>query len=212
MLKKKITAAFKSNPSAQIYTLEALMALLLIIGVIIFTVQATSLTPLTSSTANAHIEAQLQILGQDMLNSLDYAEYGQDSPLKRDILNWDGAYYTWDSCEYSSVNGDVLTNSSTAEILKTVAAGKGIAHNVEVAWLREDLKDSHKYTYRWEKYIYNGEPSDNAVIITKRILLSDTDFPNMDPSSFRQNTGIRDADTGTDFYNVVDVKLTLWRM
>lgn len=196
----------KSNLSAQLHTLEALMALLLVIGVIIYTVQATSLTPLTSSTANAHIEAQLQILGQDMLNSLDHSEYGQDSPLKKDILNWNGKYYTWNSQQYGSTSGENLTNSSTAEVLRSVAVGRGIAHNVEFAWIEEDG------TMRSMRYIYNGEPSDNAVIITKRVLLSDSDFPDTDPTSFRQNSGIRDADQSTDLYNLIDVKLTLWRM
>ncbi len=196
----------KSNQSAQLHTLEALMALLLVIGVIIYTVQATSLTPLTSSTANAHIEAQLQILGQDMLNSLDHSEYGQDSPLKQDILNWNGKYYTWDSQQYRSKSGENLTNSSIAEVLRSVAVGRGIAHNVEFAWIEEGG------TMRSMPYIYNGEPSDNAVVITKRVLLSDSDFPEMNSTSFRQNSGIRDADQSTDLYNLIDVKLTLWRM
>jgi hypothetical protein len=188
----------KSNQSAQLHTLEALMALLLVIGVIIYTVQATSLTPLTSSTANAHIESQLQILGQDMLNSLDYAEYGQDSLLKTDILNWDGAYYTWDSQNYRAKTGAVLANSSTAELLEIVAVRRGIAHNVEFSWVQENGR------VKTMPYIYNGEPSDNAVIITKRLLLSNSDHPN--------TTRIPESDTGTDFYNLIDVKLTLWRM
>ncbi|MDP2216237.1 MAG: hypothetical protein Q8J68_02980 [Methanolobus sp.] len=206
MEKKKGQTSLKSSSSAQLHTLEALMALLLVIGVIIYTVQATSLTPLTSSTANAHIESQLQILGQDMLSTLDYAEYGQDSPLKTDILSWNGKYYTWDSNQYRSTSGDNLSNSSTANILKSVAIGRGIAHNVEFAWIEEGG------TMRTMPYIYNGEPSDNAVVITKRVLLSDSDFPDKDPTSFRKSSGILDADQSTDFYNLIDVKLTLWRM
>lgn len=194
---RRSSSSVESSPFAQIYTLEALMALLLIIGVIVFTVQATSLTPLTSSTANAHIEAQLQILGQDMLNSLDYAEYGQDSPLKKDILSWNGTYYTWDSQNYRAKSGIVLTNSSTAKLLETVAVKKGIAHNVELSWIEENGR------VKTMPYIYNGEPSDNAVIITKRVLLSNSDLPNII---------IQDSDASTDFYNVIDVKLILWRM
>ncbi|MDN5308837.1 MAG: hypothetical protein PWP14_231 [Methanolobus sp.] len=194
---RRSSSSVESSPFAQIYTLEALMALLLIIGVIVFTVQATSLTPLTSSTANAHIEAQLQILGQDMLNSLDYAEYGQDSLLKKDVLSWNGTYYTWDSQNYRAKNGNVLISSSTAELLEAIAVKKGIAHNVEFSWIEGNGR------VKTMPYIYNGEPSDNAVIITKRVLLSDSDFP---------SAIIQDSDTATDFYNVIDVKLTLWRM
>lgn len=209
MEKKKGETSLKSSSSAQLHTLEALMTLLLVIGVIIYTVQATSLTPLTSSTANAHIESQLQIIGQDMLNSLDYAEYGQDSPLKKDILDWNGAQYTWNSVQYfANTNRELdpsekVLDSSTTEILKTVAITRGIAHNVEFSWIDE------VGAMRSMPYIYNGEPSDNAVIITKRVLFSDSD---MNTTSFRQSTGILDADDSSDFYNLIDVKLTLWRM
>ncbi|TGC07302.1 DUF7288 family protein [Methanolobus halotolerans] len=212
MADKESCDRLRSDSSAQLHTLEALMALLLIIGVIVFTVQATSLTPLTSSTANAHIEAQLQILGQDILNSLDYAEYGQDSPLKKDILDWNGAQYTWNSTEYHAntnrvVNSsEIMLNSSTATILESIAIKKGIAHNLEITWIEKSG------TSRSMPYIYNGEPSDNAVIVTKRVLLSDSDFPGTNSSDFRSNTGIVDADDTTDFYNLIDVKLTMWRM
>ncbi len=180
------------------------MALIIVIGVIVFTVQATSLTPLTSSTANAHIEAQLQILGQDMLTVLDHSKSGQNSSLKEDILNWDGEKYTWNSTEYVSQNNNILLNSSTSDLLKAVIVPKGIAHNVEFCIINDGG------TTTTLPYIYNGEPSDNAVIVSRRVLLSNSDI--QDIPLFRSETGIYDADTSTDFYNLIDVKMTLWRM
>ncbi|WP_230375373.1 hypothetical protein [Methanolobus vulcani] len=185
------------------HTLEALIVVIIITGVIIFTVQATSLTPLTSSTANAHIEAQLQTIGQDILTVLDHTSQGQNSSLKEDILNWNREEYTWNSTAYCSEQNNTL-NSNTAEILGSVIVPKGIAHNVEFTY----ISDSESVVTL--AYIYSGEPSDNAVTISRRVLLSNSDMS--DSSVFQSTTGIQDADTSTDFYNLIDVKMTLWRM
>ncbi|TQD28248.1 hypothetical protein FKV42_00835 [Methanolobus vulcani] len=195
--------SLRAEISAQLHTLEALIVVIIITGVIIFTVQATSLTPLTSSTANAHIEAQLQTIGQDILTVLDHTSQGQNSSLKEDILNWNREEYTWNSTAYCSEQNNTL-NSNTAEILGSVIVPKGIAHNVEFTY----ISDSESVVTL--AYIYSGEPSDNAVTISRRVLLSNSDMS--DSSVFQSTTGIQDADTSTDFYNLIDVKMTLWRM
>ncbi|WP_406660503.1 hypothetical protein V7O66_11725 [Methanolobus sp. ZRKC3] len=196
----------KNDTFAQMHTLEALMAALIMVGIIVFTVQATSLTPLTSSTANAHIEAQLQAMGQDMLNVLSYSPYGDDSDLKKDIINWDGKEYVWDGNQYESIDSQnkTLDNSSFVDILSFIAIPRGIAHNVDLAWVNDNGISSSK------AYIYNGDPSNNAVIVSKKLVLSNTDVG--DASAFFATTGIADADDSTDFYNIVNVRLTLWRM
>lgn len=188
------------------HTLEAVMASLIMIAIIVFTVQATSLTPLTSSTANAHIEAQLQTMGQDMLNALSYSANGQDSDLKTDILNWDGEQYVWNGTVYKTVRTPAheLPSSSLAKTLKFIAVTRGIAHNVHFSWVNEEGVTSSR------RYIYNGDPSDNAVVVSKRVQFSDADVGNA--TEFVARTGIPDADNTTGFYNIVDVKMTLWRM
>ncbi|WMW21549.1 hypothetical protein RE476_09130 [Methanolobus mangrovi] len=196
----------KESTHAQMHTLEAMMAALIMIGVIVFAVEATSLTPLTSSTANAHIEAQLQTMGQDMLNVLSYTSSGQDSALKNDVKNWNGTEFVWNGTEYRSTDSSntTLVNSSLADIFSFIAIPRGIAHNVHFTWTNDDGVTISR------SYIYNGDPSDNAVIVSKKILLSDPDIGNT--SSFMVNTGIPDADNTSDFYNIVNVKMTLWRM
>lgn len=195
----------ENDPSAQMHTLEAVMAATIMVMVIIFTVQATSLTPLTSSTANAHIEAQLQTIGQDMLNALDYSAYGQTSSLKNDVLNWNGEEYVWNGTHYRSRSStDTLVNSSIADMMIFVAVERGIAHNVEFTYLRDTG------TTVTLPYIYNGEPSNNAIIISRKVVLSDPDIE--DPAVFAANTTIQDMDVATDLYNIVNVKLSLWRM
>jgi len=188
------------------HSLEALMASLIMIGVIVFAVEATSLTPLTSSTANAHIEAQLQTMGQDMLNVLSYTGLSHDSDLKNDVMNWNGTEYVWNGTVYKSSDSKniTLTNSSLAEMFEFIAIPRGIAHNVDFTCIGDN---GITITL---PYIYNGDPSDNAVIISKKVVLSDTDVGNT--SAFMTNTGIPDADNSSGFYNIVNVEMTLWRM
>lgn len=195
-----------TDTSAQMHTLEAVIASIIMVGIIVFTIQATSLTPLTSSTANAHIEAQLQTMGQDMLSALSYSAYGEDSQLKEDILNWDGKEYVWNGSTYQMLDSEnvILQNSSLGDVLLMVAVPRGIAHNVHFGWIDDNG------VLRERRYIYNGEPSDNAVMISKKVLLSDNDVN--DTSGFYANTSIPDSDVVSDFYNIVDVKMTLWRM
>lgn len=194
------------DQTAQMHTLEAIMASTIMVMIIVFAVQATSLTPLTSSTANAHIEAQLQTIGQDMLNVLDHSQYDQNSNLKNDILDWGGDVYVWNGSSYESLGNTsaLLNNSSIGGMLEYIAIPRGIAHNVQFT----HMIDTGKFSTT--SYIYNGDPSDNAVIISKKVLLSDQDIDGT--STFMINTGIVDIDVDTDIYNIVDVKLTLWRM
>jgi hypothetical protein len=201
-----INYSLYNNPSGQIHTLEAVTATMIMVSVIIFTVQATSLTPLTSSTANAHIEAQMQTMGQDILNVLDYSQWGYVSPLKQDIVSWNGYEFSWNGTAYCSVNTveSSRLNSSTAEILTEIAVPRGIAHNLLFIYI-----DSSGLPQR-VAYIYNGDPSDNAVTVSRKILLCDHDVSNK--TAFLATTGIPDASPSSDFYNIVDVRLTLWRM
>lgn len=206
MAKDNTDYGLKSDFLGQMHTLEAVTATMIMVSVIVFTVQATSLTPLTSSTANAHIEAQMQTMGQDMLNVLDHSSSGGVSPIRWDIISWNGEEYSWNGTSYCSVNtnGYTLLNSSTVEMLKEIAVPRGIAHNVLFTYI--DSSGLPQGT----AYIYNGDPSDNAVSVSKKVLLSNNDISN--PVTFLANTGIPDADPSSDFYNIVDVRLTLWRM
>ncbi len=190
---------------AQMHTLEAIMAATIMVMVIVFAVQATSLTPLTSSTANAHIEAQLQTIGQDILSALDYSQYDQNSDLKKDILNWNGDEYAWNSVSYKSrANASNSLNSSMEDIFTYILVPRGIAHNVQFTHTSDTGRFSSIF------YIYDGDPSDNAVIVSRKVLLSNPDIGNT--STFQTNTGIIDIDDTTDLYNIIDVKLILWRM
>jgi hypothetical protein len=163
------------------------------------------MTPLTSSTANVHVETELQVLGQDILGALDYAEPGYNSKLKNDVLGWNGSDYVWNGTNYADrlYPANLPLNNNLTNITSAILVTQGIAHNVEMTF----LKDNGTSFDNWYM-IYNGDPSENAVIVSRKIVLHDGDI-NM--TKFPYNP-INDIDPSTNLYNIVDVKLILWRM
>ncbi len=192
------------NEKAQMHTLEGVAAATIMLLVIVYAIDATSMTPLTSSTANVHAEAELQVLGQDILSALDYAEPGYSSKLKYDVLNWTGDEYIWTATNYTQLKAGQINQSNNlinnlTGILKDALVKQGIAHNVALTFLADNGS-----SFSSKNMIYNGNPSDNAVIVSRKIVLQDSDNP--------AGGTIKDIDPSTNLYNVVDVKLILWRM
>ncbi len=213
-LKSKCFTEFSKDEKAQMHTLEGVAAATIMLIVIVYAIDATSMTPLTSSTANVHAETELQALGQDILSALDDVEpgYTGNSQLKNDVLNWNGSEYIWNGTVFQAltINGttnplDKLNNNLTA-ILNATLVPQGIAHNVDIVFI--DNSTLYPDTY---KMIYNGNPSDNAVIVSRKIVLY-----NSDCSILNQNSPIfiygNDIDPSTNLCNIVEVRLTLWRM
>lgn len=188
------------DEKAQLHTLEGVAAATIMLLVIVYAIDATSITPVTSSTANVHVENQLQALGQDILGALDYAEPGYNSKLKNDITGWNGSEYFWNVTGYTEKYGTNSLNNNLTVLLNATFAAQGIAHNVEVTFLTDNGANVSS-----RRMIYNGEPSDNAVIVSRRISLHDGEIRQTD-------NPIRDIDSSTSLYNIVEVKLILWRM
>jgi len=194
------------DEKAQLHTLEGVAAATLILLVIIYAIDATSITPLTSSTSNAHVESELMTMGQDILNTLDYEEPGYNSQLKNDILNWDGCEYKWNGENYvETVSTNTLNNSSIAIKLKQILINQGIAHRVDVVYL---LTNTNNITDKSEPVtMINKEiPSENAVVVSRKIVLQNTDNP---INNWIKNN---DIDTSSNLYNIIDVRLFLWRI
>jgi hypothetical protein len=192
------------DENGQLHTLEGVAASTLILLVIIYAIDATSMTPLTSSTSNVHIETELLVLGQDILNNLDYSDPGYNSNLTNDILNWDGGTYILSDGKNYYIGGNTSTpplNNSITYILYSTLVKKGIAHKVEFTYL-----DNNGTSFSTDSMIDNGNPSDNAVIVSRKIVLQ-----NLQNSVAPSGYPIPDIDPSTNFYNIVLIKLYLWR-
>lgn len=193
------------DDDAQMHTIEAVIAVAMMMLIIVFSIGATSITPLTSTTANVHVEAELRTLGEDILNTLDYTQDIESaSSLKSDILGWTGSRYVWNSSFYAdqaNKTGIPLENSLTS-LLSFSLKRRGIAHNVEIMYFSSDGSTLNSLPFIWD-----GDPSNNAVTVSRKLVLHDWEV-----GSTFNITGINDMDPQTDIYNIIVVKLTLWRM
>jgi len=198
------------DEKAQLHTLEGVASATLLLMVIIYAIDATSMTPLTTSTSNAHVESELAALGQDILNTLDYAEPGHLSKLKCDVVSWDGKEYLWNGTVYienanASYSQNNLTNNLTDVLISTLVR-QGIAHRVELTYLIK--RGNATVPSAPAVMISAGIPSNNAVIVSRKIVLHDV--PDI-PVTLPPGNPIVDIDTSSNLRNVVDIRLILWR-
>ncbi len=197
------------DEKAQMHTLEGVAASVILVLVMIFAIDATSMTPLTSSTSSVQVETELEIIGQDILNTLDYTDTGYNSKLKNDVAGWNGKAFIWNGSDYIEKDGGTNTlDNNLTKILKSVFSSKGVAYNVEIT-----LIDNSTFLMKTFNMIYNGDPSNNAVVASRKIVFQNSGF-NKEPegNDFDPDNPIKDIDPITNFYQIVDVKLVLWRM
>ncbi len=196
------------DEKAQLHTLEGVAASVILLVVIIYAIDATSLTPLTSSTSSVQVESELKSLGQDILNTQDYAETGYNSKLKNDIARWNGIVYIWNGSMYLEKGGTETLNNNLTEILRRTFVNRSIAYNVELTFI-------HNSTFNIDNInmIYNGDPSNNAIKVSRKIVFQNIGMNNeSEGDGFNPDSPIKDIDPLTNFYNIVDIKLVLWRL
>jgi hypothetical protein len=211
--------SLRKDESAQLHTIEALAAALIIILVLAIVVQATSLTPLSASFTNQHIKLELQNLGNDILTTLDQTPINEttnpemQTMLSQSVIDWivvtNCDVYSWNNTTYISMydgsSRELLTPLTNA--LTFALVNQGIAFNVEVCY--PDASGISRTT----KMIWNGDPSENSVTVSRFIVLHDN--PNEIPPGprFDNEDGLfPDVSPTTKLHNVAEVRLTLWVM
>lgn len=216
-----------TDNKGQIHTLEGLMASIIMLLVLVMVINNTAVTPLSSSTTNKHVQLELMNMGEDLLASLDYTHDPTtcpNTPLKEAILEWNGDQFVWNGKYFKDVSPPNaiytdMNNTTFAETLNSTFSQLGIAYDVEIVYFTNGTNAIAK------KMIWNGDPSDNSVTVTRMVMFHDDDKMNIvgpiggnTPCVFSPNpNGIPDADKDTipgakGFYNIVYVRLTLWRM
>ena len=187
-----VQAILKDN-TGQMYTLEGAATAIMIVFLVVFIVQASPLTPLTSSASHQQVESQIETSGSDLLIVLDYVPEGETySPLKKALVDWTGVEFDGQSSTYPNSVYDLTS------VFNRALLADGTAYNLVVAYQNDNKK--------WDSraMLWNGRPSDNAVLVTRKVVIHDEDAIS---ASF-----IPDLSPNSSFYNILDVRLTLWRM
>ena len=197
---------------AQIHTLEAFLAALLLVAAILFATQATAVTPLSASTSNQHIENQHRAMTTDLL-----AVTHENGSLEGGLTYWN----TTHGEKFNDSNTDLgyythvpPEENPLHEPLKDAFGEGQLAYNVEVTYLT-DAENTSTQTM-----IHMGTPSDNAVTATKTVVLYDDDEISWEDEA-RTLGELYDDEPGNFYapnvddstlYNVVEVRITIWRM
>ena len=196
---------------AQAYTLEAVTASLLLVGGLVFALQATAVTPLSASTSSQHLENQHQAIAEGALAVAD-----EQDELKVAVLNWDDSVGQFHGVEDRTDDLDIYYAQQSprnpfGSVLERSMEPRGIVFNVYVRYEGENGGQ------RTQRMVYRGEPSDNAVSASKTVTLFDHDVlydNNENPTGPTLDTTTTfyasDVDS-SDVYNVVEVEVVAWR-
>lgn len=188
----------------QAFTLESIVASVLLITGLVFAIQASAVTPLSSSTSNQHVLNQQGSAAQSVL--LLAADRGT---LRVAVLNWNATGGRFFEAEQTHHAGPPPNDFGTlvADHLGT----NGTRYNVNVRY------QNRRGETRSQRMVYQGEPSAGAVRASVAITLVDGDrrFDATEtPTGGTINASTfyaPDRATGSRFYNLLTVEVVLWR-
>jgi len=192
----------------QAFTLEAITASLLLIGGLVFALQATAVTPLSASTSSQHIENQQQAAAEGVLTTgLD------DGSLRRALLYWndsanDGSGGFHDAREEGYYVDKTPANAFGRSLNRTFTS-RNIVVNVYI-YYEEDGREKR------QRMVYRGEPSDNAVSASTTVTLYEGARLYAEDGSPATTTVTDDTfyapnATSGGSYNTLRVELIAWR-
>jgi hypothetical protein len=190
----------------QAHALEGIAAALLILTSVIFALQVTAVTPLTASTASQHLQTQGAGVTEGAL-----ATAAERGALNDQVLYWNesaGQFYaTGESGTYGTT-----PPTEFGTILDRTLAEAGLIYNVNVLYLTS-VGDQ-----RVRPVVHQGEPSDQAVTVTRTVTLYDDDRLRAADES-PSGTTLADADgffindlARGPLYNVVRVEVVVWQV
>lgn len=191
---------------AQAFTLEATLAAVVVLASVLFALQATLVTPLSTSTTSEHVEHQQGRLAAGLL-----AHAAAEGTLRPTVLAWNDTAGVFPG----TVEGYYTTGgppTAFGRTLDRVLGDRGITFNVHVEYVSRDG------TVRTERLVHVGTPSAGAVSASRRLTLYDDDvlYRTNGTATATELTAsgsfyAPDAAPGSPLYNVVEVEVIAWR-
>jgi len=188
----------------QAYTLEAVIASVLLVSSLVFALQVTAVTPLSASTSNQHIENQQRASASGVLTAAQEA-----GALNEAVLYWNDSEEEFHDAEQLTYYTNSYPPNEFGNITERAFDGRGLAVNVLIHY-NESEEPS--------RMVYRGEPSDNAVSASRTVTIyndSELTAPNATETA-KSADSFSDAvpgdASGSSVYNVVRVEVTVWRM
>ena len=186
----------------QAYTLEAVIASVLLVSSLVFALQVTAVTPLSASTSNQHIENQQRASASGVLTAAQKA-----GALKDAVLYWNDGEAEFHDAERVTYYTNSYPPNEFGSITARAFDGRGLAVNVLVY---------HNESEEPSRMVYRGEPSDNAVSASRTVTIYNGSELAGTSTTVENATSFDEVvpydGTGGTVYNVVRVEVTVWRM
>lgn len=203
----------------QLYTLEGVVAGIVVLLSLLFILQATSVTPQSVRTAGPGDNGVQMTNVESALESLDYEE------LKQTVLYWDN-----ESKAFHCTPGGYEFYPGYAD---TTACSPPVADAVPPTALGEtlesDVQESDQFNINLaystasgdierQRLLYQGEPGSGSVKLSRAVALHDNDKLRDDQGN-RTNTAVSDSTANLyapnsnprrAVYNVVHVEVVVW--
>lgn len=194
---------------AQAFTLEGFVAALLLLATVAFVINATAVTPVSSSTSSQYAQTQ----GSAMVEGVVDAGAANAS-LRPTLLYWNNSTGEFHdvTVDGTYANCDALPTAFGSLLARTVY-DQGWACNVNVHYLNATTD-----TREIKRVVFSGTPSDTAVRAVRTVTLYDDDTL-YDASEVPTNTAVgnqttyfvTDTDPTSGLYAVVELEVVVWR-
>jgi hypothetical protein len=177
-----------TDDRGQGYTLEAIVASMLLLAGLVFALQSTAVTPLSASTSSQHIENQQQATATGALRLA-----AENDSLREAVLSWnstapDSTNWTF----YGALGNESFlqrpagNQTAFTRLLCRTYDSRGIVYNVRVSYQTESGDRLS------QSLVYRGAPSDNAARASRAVTLYDDD-----PLYNRSSVVVENAETHT---------------
>jgi hypothetical protein len=189
----------RKQEKAQLHTLEGLAASILVILGLVFASEAVAVTSTSATTSSEDIEAQYEQLSKDLLIQAKIS-----GSLKESLLSWDESQRRFRGTDELYYYEGESPPGRFGNTLDRVVMGNNLAYNIELVYQSEGSTLTLPF-------VENGEPSTNSVTVSEVVVLSENDM-------LPDGTTLADSTTypmenmeNEAMYNIVNVRLTVWR-
>jgi hypothetical protein len=189
----------RKQEKAQLHTLEGLAASILVVLGLVFASEAVAVTSTSATSSSEDIEAQYEQLAQDLLTQAKTS-----GSLKQSVLSWDESQRRFRGTDEAYYYEGESPPGRFGNTLDRVVMGNNLAYNIELVYQSEGSTLTLPF-------VDNGEPSTNSVTVSEVVVLSENDrLPDgttlADSSTYPMENMENEA-----MYNIVNVRLTVWR-
>lgn len=196
----------------QAYTLEAIAAVTILIVAILTAQSASSVTPISSSTANENVENQHGELANGLAEAAN-----ESGDLRNTLLYWDDSNQRFHNSAGASIYYNAgVPNSEFGDIIQNNFIDNGIAVRVDLIYYERN--GAGELVQNTTPYIDFGTPTSNANTASTLVELYDSD-PILDDSGNETGTDLdsstyfmENINTDSSIYNIIEVEITVWRI